>query len=498
MTAKQHNKINQSILAVIIFCGISLATFPNKTEAWWGITGDPVFEIGENLYTNIATTESTIAEEVKEYILDGLAWGFANSLIEHIADSTVDWINSGFKGSPAFITNFDDTLTDVADQTLGEFIEGSSLAFLCSPFSLDIKIALTLQFGGERRAHCTLSDVFENADDALDDLGNDWSWDKWYNVTQPQNNVYGAYTKAYADLTLKLAEAEDKTITKSKWAGGFLEYKHCEDDKEVTECETVTEEGRCETYTVPGKCTTQTPGTTINNSLTKVLGLGNDRLTAADELDEIIAALLNQLVSSVFNSNGGLLKSNPGGSNNQNFSKISSSQVEAYEETLTDALTLEEEYKSWKQLSLDMVDSAEEYLLALIECLKTYRGTEFTPAEVQAKITAAENEITNTLKPLQEELTADINQADENIEKIKALLKKIDDAKDEDGKVDAKTMLDTYNDFQELELHGKIAVVEAELEYEGPDGSGIKLQMNTLIKQAVTDTNTCKKGSSGV
>lgn len=496
MFSRQHNKKGQIILITIIFCGIFFATQPKKTEAWWGF-GDTVIEVGENLYTNLETTVLVNLDYIKEYILDGLAWGFANSMIEHIADSTVDWINSGFNGSPTFITNFDDTLNDVADQTLGEFIEGSPLAFLCSPFSLDIKIALTLQLGGERKAHCTLSDVFENADNALEDLGNDWAWDKWYNVTQPQNNVYGAYTKAYADVTLKLAEAKDKKIVKSSWGGGFLEYQTCEEEKEVSVCDYET--GECRTYKEPKKCTTQTPGTTINNSLTNVLSLGNDRLAMADEIDEIIGALLNQLISSVFNSQEGLLKSNPGGTNDENFSKISSEQVDAYKKTLTDALAQEEEYKGWKQLSLNMVNSAEEYLLALIECLKTYQGTDFTPTEVQAKITAAETTIANTIQPLQESLAKDIAVADKNIEEIKKLIKRIDDAKDEKGEVAGETMLDIYNDFKKIEgLHDKMAVVAAELEYEDPSGGGIKQEMQTIINQAIKDTNTCEKGLGGV
>lgn len=498
MTSKKHNKINQSILAVIIFCGIFLTTLPNKTEAFWGL-GDVVEEVGENLYTNIDTTDLIKSEEDKEYILDGIIWAVINAIIEHIADSTVDWINSGFEGGPAFITNFDDTLTKVANQTLGEFIEGSPLAFLCSPFSLDIKIALILQFGGERRAHCTLSDVFDNVDNALDDLGNDWSWDKWYNVTQPQNNVYGAYASAYSDMSLRLAKAEDKTITKSNWGGGFLEYKHCEEDKEVIECETATEEGRCESYIVPGKCTTQTPGTTINNSLTNVLSLGNDRLKMADEIDELIGALLNQLISSVFNSKGGLLKSNPSGSNDENFSKLSKTQVVNYKENLSDDKALEEEYLGWKQLSWNIAESAKNYLLALIKCLETYQGTDFTPAEVQSKIDNAQSDIDNIITPLQTSLLTEITNAKENIKKIDALITKIDKAVDENGEANSSVILAIYKEFQALEgLHSSSDVVKAEFEYQDPKEGGIKSQMEALINQAVVDTNKCQKITSGV
>lgn len=349
MNFKKHKKIICSVLFISSLCLSGIFLPSKKAEAVWGV-GDLVFD-GSNASLNktrnvtllkIAgstavtakatslmvkptgvTAASTKGVWYKEWILDPLLWATINILLEEIADSTVDWINSGFEGGPGFITNYGDFVTDVGDKALGEYIEGSQLAFLCHPFALDIEAALMFQFGGERRAHCTLTDVFDNVDNAVNELGEDWSWSKWDNLTSQnsgRNNFYGAYAEVYTGAILKMKEAEDREIAKVGWAGGLLNFDKCEMEEELVCDYTILDAGESCKMITKEHCTTHTPGKIIQENLNHTLGLGLDRLTVADEFDEIIGALLSQLVKAVFNSAGGLLDSDP--SEDHSFSKV--------------------------------------------------------------------------------------------------------------------------------------------------------------------------------
>jgi len=499
MFSKNPKKIIFILLIAFFFSSSSFFLTPQKAEGQWYVFdgANAALNAISNAYSAI-TSFMTKSLAIKETVLDGIAFVIINGLIEKIADSTVDWINSGFdngtgEGGPMFITDFGGFLTDVGDQTLGDFIAGSPLAFLCSPFSLDIKIALTLQFGGEREARCTLTDVFENADNALDDLGNNWSWSKWNNISQTQNNAYGAYSSAYADLTLRLAEEEDRAIVKSDWGGGFLEFQSCEDDKEATECDDVMEEGRCETYMVPGRCSTKTPGSLIQDTLGDTLMLGNDRLVIADEINEIVGALLNQLFKAVLGGikgEGGLFDSNPGGDNDENFTKLPADTVDKMKELINDALGIEQNYKGWKEKSWNIADLAERYLEALITCWET--DMIITETERQTKISAAQSIINNQITPLKTTLNTDIGVADTNILILNDLIDKIDAATDDEGKADPVVINNIWKEFNNLVLHTVVDPTYAEQEFHGPPTEdGIESKMNAIINKALLDKEEC-------
>ncbi len=503
MFLKKYKKIFSSILIASIFFFYGSSFSPKETEAWWGF-GDTVVEVGENLFTNIETTVLENLQWIKDNILDGIAWMAINNIIEQVSDSVVDWINNGFEGGPGFITNFDGFLEDVADQTLGDFIDGSPLAFLCSPFSLDIKIALTLQLGSEREARCTLSSAFENVNSAIDDLGNNWSWNKFSVLTQPQNNAYGAYAAGYIDLNLKMAEAEDKKIIKGNWGGGMLEFESCEKDTTKDECRQVELLGAgttevCTPVKVPGKCTTKTPGSLIEDTLADTLTSGNKRLQVADEINEIVGALLNQLLNSVLGS-GGLLNSDPGGANGENFSELPAKTIQSLiDDVISPAIVLEEEYKSWKEQSLASVESAIAYVNAEISCWKGYVvNTSATPPtltqdQVDAKIAAAELILTGTLNPLWARLDAEVTVAEDNITTLGLLLDRIAAAiaaNPETTGANPATIQEIIDDFNALELHGKEDVATAELEYNGT----IKPAMDAIIADVLTEGALCEDG----
>ena len=81
-----------------------------------------------------------IVQSAKEMGLDTVGWMLADRTIKRMTASTVKWINSGFRGSPAYVTDPQAYFLDIGDKVAGEFIENSGLDFLCSPIKAKIKI----------------------------------------------------------------------------------------------------------------------------------------------------------------------------------------------------------------------------------------------------------------------------------------------------------------------------------------------------------------------
>lgn len=260
---------------------------------------------------------SDTGQRVKDQIFDCIAWVAANVVLEEITDATLTWINSGFDGNPAYVEDFGGFLKGTADEAAGAFIDSTDLAFLCSPFQLEIKLALLTQQQGFRNvSRCTLTDVVENTEDFLAGDFSQGGWQGWFELTQkPQNNPYGAYLLASDELNQRIASAVGEKKTKFEIGRGFL-------GKEVEECSLVSTDpnfvGPPESVPPdfvgpppPGteiKCQsrTVTPGSTIQDALGDTLQIGTRRLEVADEINEILTALLNQLLVQVFTDDEGL------------------------------------------------------------------------------------------------------------------------------------------------------------------------------------------------
>ena len=256
-----------------------------------------------NLVQNTISAVVSVAIKLKEFILDGLAWHIAKAIVSRLVASLVDWINSGFKGSPTFVTDFGRILLDVADQEAGRFIEslGEIGSFICSPFKLDIQVALSLKYQSGRDDEqpyegCTLSGVIDNIEGFLDGNFKEGGWKDWINITSQAEKYtpYGQMLEAQAGLQAKLVNAKGQKLTEINVGQGFLSGRVCELFEKPTG-------GKKE------KCTVSKPGTTIANSLNKSLGAGQDALIAADEIDEIIGALIGQLANKAITGAAGLL-----------------------------------------------------------------------------------------------------------------------------------------------------------------------------------------------
>jgi hypothetical protein len=296
--------------------------------------------IGTNAATSAtagftALTSAGTASGVIKDIADAVFWAAAKGIVSSMVSSIVSWINSGFKGSPAFVTDLDGFLLSAADETFGSYLQelGGIASFICSPFSLDVRLALAIQYQQVRNQEaaptCTLTGALANIEEFLSGAGglgsfsDNGGWNNLIKITSQSSTYtpYGAVLSAQAEMSARLRNAEGEEIALLGFGDGFLSMESCE--------------------TVPGPggeqevCTITTPGQVIEESLSFNLTAGQRTLIEADEVNEIVGALMGQLAKKAITGAGGLLGLSPGtGYTNpiyENGSFVSDIRVEAEE-----------------------------------------------------------------------------------------------------------------------------------------------------------------------
>lgn len=276
-----------------------------------------LLNMGQLLAVNAATTISAAADPITagmtsasfllDNVIDGVAWSLAKSIVSQITASILKWVNSGFQGSPAFVTDMKGFLLDVADKEFGQYLEdlGGPFSFVCSPFKLDVQVALAVAYDNERAnggvpgpTACTLTGALENLEGFLDQtktFAEGGGWDAWFQITANPDKYtgYGELLTAKAQAGAKIVNAKGEQINLLSFGQGFLSAKLCE-----------TVEG---TGAPKEQCKITTPGKVINEALTFQTSTGQRSLIAADEINEIISATFAQLTSKAITGAAGLL-----------------------------------------------------------------------------------------------------------------------------------------------------------------------------------------------
>ncbi|MFA6273242.1 MAG: hypothetical protein WC673_01995 [Candidatus Paceibacterota bacterium] len=282
---------------------------------------------------------------VSDCIIKPLVKNLVKQLIHSFLTSIVDWINDGFDGSgPRFVSDPASFFADIADRAIGQVVMGTDLNFLCSPFQANIRLSLGLSYWGggggfRERIGCTLSDIQQNVQNAF--MGGQWDpngsgegWQNWINLTTiPQNNPYGAFLIAQDEINMRIANQQLVAKTEADWGAGFLSTKRCveEDTGDALEADLDMGVDPCIRYEIV------TPGKTIQEGLSKSLGAEVDEYVAAEDLDAIFGALMNQLIGSAFKATGLFSggRSNPNYYQNQFRQQVASGTFNAYAKPTT-------------------------------------------------------------------------------------------------------------------------------------------------------------------
>lgn len=333
-----RKKILSSFLAIFFVLGV--VYFPVKSvtvPVAHAVLGVPTNEMNPSVLSALGATSGSTAATAPtsgftmgsltiSNVLNGIAWAVAKAAVQSITQSTVRWINSGFEGSPGFVTNLQETLTQLGDHVAGQFLSqlvGST--FLCSPFRLQVASALqTSYYQGYFANSCTLTGIVSNIENFTKGTFSEGGWRGWFSMTtQTQGNAYSAYNAAKYELSARLVNAQGQQVKLLDWGKGFMSWCGNNTMQDVKNSEYAAAQAAGDENVVQvtaqktsAGCgvgeTVQTPGSVIEGQLAQQLGSGVEQLNLADSINEIVGALVQQLVSRVMGGVGGLLgSSNP-------------------------------------------------------------------------------------------------------------------------------------------------------------------------------------------
>lgn len=332
----------------------------------------------------------------------------AKAALQQITNSVVNWINSGFNGQPAFVNNFQQFFTNVADAAAGQFIQGSGLAFLCSPFQLQIKIAIAQAYANRNAAQsCTLSKVISDVNGFMNGNFSQGGWGGLVSFTTvPTNNPYGAFAYAQAGL----ANAQSAALANAKnnvSPTGFLSLQ------QLSGCTNPAQNGIAGSASIgtnpqaaiaggsaslpPGcKATIVTPGTAIQDSLQQVTSVQVNQLGLANDLDQIINALTTQLTTRILQN--GLTSLSQ--TTTQTPADIAAeSQATSLLTDMQNKTEYEQQLGSIYQGSISDIEQAQSQLNDLANCwggaASSTAGTSAQQTQAAANAAAAQSQLTS-------------------------------------------------------------------------------------------------------
>lgn len=276
------------------------------------------FETNPALLLGVGVTaESTGFNAHVKPILDGIAWAVAKAAIQAVTKSMVNWINSGFQGSPAFVTNLNENLLQVGDAVADNFFDAlqkNTGVNVRSPFQDQISQALRTNY-----YRTTGNNAYFNTGYTLNQRSSDpaaflqgkfqqnGGFDAWFDaVTNDQNNPYGAFRAAQDELRGRIQSKQAGRLSELNWGKGFLSWRG---DCKVPNPTALGKEDTCLEYDI------KTPGSIVESSLGITVTSPLRQLELADSVNEIVAALASQLVNQVIGGVGlsGLTSAPSGG-----------------------------------------------------------------------------------------------------------------------------------------------------------------------------------------
>lgn len=414
--ASQKGKIFSSIIAGFLTLSFILAPVSQhlevkKVEAgvdyetlntWWN--GGSAVSNGVSAIANSVSAAGLKSLGLKEWAFDGVAFALLNIVIKEMIRSTTRWVASGFKGSPAFVTDLQGFLLNIADKVAGNFIYGSNLAFLCSPFKLNIQLALDLSYQRTRgyEAQCRLSRVVGNMDRFLNGDFSQGGWDGWFEVAMTDSNPYATKLEAESAMYASISSAQGIQTKKLDFGRGFLAVQQCVEDESGGHCKDVT------------------PGAVIESQINEVIKYPGQRLNVADEINELVGTLLTQLGKEVLSGAGGLLGLTDSSYGDGNYwSRVDAdTSVVGYvgvsEPVFKTAIEQERKFISLNTTVVDMVSAVRGYREAMYP-VRTYtdpdtgRTVTTTPcasgdltSSLQRALTTAQGNIASTTILVQE------------------------------------------------------------------------------------------------
>src|SRR3989338_3097602 len=257
---------------------------------------------------------------------DCIAWNISKAMLSAFSKQVVNWVqtagvsNTGLTGQALFVRDWDRYLLDAANAASNVFIQELQATQLCEPFVTELKKIFSAGggfsivaisgggFGGgiftgsggsapfNQLLNCNLNSVTTNFQLFFDDFNNG-GWNTWTNLISPEVNPFSNYMTVMIEKESREARAVQAARLEAESSDGFLGVKQCTGIGTWGDFDFDIDEG---SGGFLGKdCPIVTPGILVEAEMRKVLESEVDQLNTADELDEILSVLLQQLLQGV-------------------------------------------------------------------------------------------------------------------------------------------------------------------------------------------------------
>lgn len=245
----------------------------------------------------------------KDNILDQIARIIVNTIVATFYNSFLKWIQSGFQGPPAFVKDFQKTIIrQSAAQGAALFRTNLAATGLCPPFGTGRGGQVSDPTGTVRAyidLKCTIANAATRLPQFFQSFQQGGGWNTWDQVLSPNNNAFGMYALM---LDFKSAEKSNKVQeNRDKYAAGqgSLGIRTCGVQQNVN-LNATPAQGIQQGVGAVAQCLhyqDKTPGGIVSAQVNQVLK-GNKELNAyADELSELISALVTSLLNRLLHTN---------------------------------------------------------------------------------------------------------------------------------------------------------------------------------------------------
>jgi hypothetical protein len=254
-------------------------------------------------------------------VLNPLAWTVAKTAIQSLTKSTVNWINSGFDGSPAYVTDLNQNLRSLGDKVANDFfasLEDNTGVNVRTPFQDQVTQAVRNSYYRSTGSFSRNYNLNAHSSDPNAFISGDFTkggFDAWFAVAlNDDNNPIGSIFKTKSDLMGQVEAFHQNRLRELQWGNGFLSWRG---DCAVTQNQQaaandamnapvepaansvpLSQEDKCAAYNI------ETPGSVLEHQLNITADSPLKQLELADSFNEIVAALMTQMVSKVLGGTG--------------------------------------------------------------------------------------------------------------------------------------------------------------------------------------------------
>ena len=269
---------------LVIILGLSIILTAIPISGFKAEASVPVFETNAAFLAGAqavaGATTGTLSQDLLEWAETFILSSLKKQLLDYLVDQVIGSIQGG--GEPQFVTDWQGFLADAGDRAAGEFAQEVGLGFLCSPFNFQIQAALLPVPEFAQAASCTLDDIVGNIEAFYEDFRNG-GWLAYGASWNAENNFFGILSLTIAERGSRTAAAQFGFLSEALSGGGFLSSKKCQKDANGND--------------IPDTCVIVTPGSTVNDLVSKAVGSDFDFIVNAEQLGDYASAITNALIN---------------------------------------------------------------------------------------------------------------------------------------------------------------------------------------------------------